>query len=264
MTPDLIFDIGMHEGEDTAFYLRKGFCVIAVEANPHLCEENARRFESEILDRRLVIVNAAIAEQAGKVRFFVNDSHSEWGTLYPRLVKRNERSGAPSRPIEIEALRPENLFRKFGVPYYMKVDIEGADWICLDALQGFPERPQFVSVESDKPVQQVRRLERLGYRRFKMVSQGSVPSQQEPIPSAEGRAAGFRFSPGSSGLFGGDLPGAWMTKEEAQRAAWKVALSHKVVGLEGLVREYWPLAIRRPIERLFWRGLDWFDIHAAQ
>ena len=38
MTPrkNLIFDIGMHIGQDTEFYLKKGFCVVAVEANPKL------------------------------------------------------------------------------------------------------------------------------------------------------------------------------------------------------------------------------------
>ena len=36
--PDLIYDIGQHTGEDTAFYLGKGFRVVAVEANPTLAE----------------------------------------------------------------------------------------------------------------------------------------------------------------------------------------------------------------------------------
>jgi hypothetical protein len=30
--PDLIFDVGFHRGEDTDFYLKKGFRVVAVEA----------------------------------------------------------------------------------------------------------------------------------------------------------------------------------------------------------------------------------------
>ena len=33
---DLIYDVGMHKGEDTEFYLRKGFRVIAIEADPDL------------------------------------------------------------------------------------------------------------------------------------------------------------------------------------------------------------------------------------
>ena len=33
---DLVYDVGMHKGEDTEFYLRKGFRVIAFEADPDL------------------------------------------------------------------------------------------------------------------------------------------------------------------------------------------------------------------------------------
>jgi hypothetical protein len=35
---NLIFDMGLHKGEDTDFYLRKGFDVVAFEANPFLIE----------------------------------------------------------------------------------------------------------------------------------------------------------------------------------------------------------------------------------
>jgi len=33
---NLIFDVGMHKGEDTDFYIKKGFDVIGFEANPEL------------------------------------------------------------------------------------------------------------------------------------------------------------------------------------------------------------------------------------
>ena len=35
---NLIFDIGMHIGQDTEFYLKKGFRVVAIEADPTLAE----------------------------------------------------------------------------------------------------------------------------------------------------------------------------------------------------------------------------------
>ena len=42
MIEDLIYDIGMNHGEDTAYYLSKGFRVIAIEANPGLTDECAQ------------------------------------------------------------------------------------------------------------------------------------------------------------------------------------------------------------------------------
>jgi hypothetical protein len=40
MIAPLIYDVGMCDGADTAFYLAKGFRVIAIEANPTLVERN--------------------------------------------------------------------------------------------------------------------------------------------------------------------------------------------------------------------------------
>jgi hypothetical protein len=36
MDGNLIYDFGMHDGADTDYYLRKGFRVVAVEADPLL------------------------------------------------------------------------------------------------------------------------------------------------------------------------------------------------------------------------------------
>jgi hypothetical protein len=36
ITYDLIFDIGAHRGEDTEYYLRRGFRVVAVECEPSI------------------------------------------------------------------------------------------------------------------------------------------------------------------------------------------------------------------------------------
>ena len=35
---NLVFDIGLNRGQDTANYLAKGYNVVAVEANPELVE----------------------------------------------------------------------------------------------------------------------------------------------------------------------------------------------------------------------------------
>ena len=57
---DLIIDVGMHDGGDTARFLEEGFRVVAVEANPHLVEEGSARFAEPIRSGQLVIVGAAI------------------------------------------------------------------------------------------------------------------------------------------------------------------------------------------------------------
>ena len=56
---DLIIDVGMHDGTDTAYYLAKGFRVVAVEANPALVRAAQDRFSVEIDEGRLAIIAAA-------------------------------------------------------------------------------------------------------------------------------------------------------------------------------------------------------------
>ena len=63
----VVFDLGMHNGDDTAYYLERGFKVIAVEANAGLCDECNLRFESRISHGDLFILNKAIWEKDGRI-----------------------------------------------------------------------------------------------------------------------------------------------------------------------------------------------------
>jgi hypothetical protein len=51
----LIYDVGMHNGDDTAYYLAKGAHVVAIEANPTLCDSVIQKFETPITEGRLNI-----------------------------------------------------------------------------------------------------------------------------------------------------------------------------------------------------------------
>ena len=56
----VIFDIGMHTGQDTSHYLESGYMVVAVEANPLLVEEAQLKFAKEIAAGNLIILNVGI------------------------------------------------------------------------------------------------------------------------------------------------------------------------------------------------------------
>ena len=80
-TPDLIFDVGMNNGDDAGFYLECGFRVVAVEANEAFCGQVAARFPEAVRDGRLVIQNVAVAGEPGEVEFWINEDHPEWSAL---------------------------------------------------------------------------------------------------------------------------------------------------------------------------------------
>ena len=70
MNRDLIIDIGMSEGNDTAFYLAKGFAVVGVEADTALQPHLAERFAAEIASGRLHLLHRAAAATSGKTLRF--------------------------------------------------------------------------------------------------------------------------------------------------------------------------------------------------
>lgn len=261
----LIFDVGAHKGEDTDFYLKKGFRVVAVEANPVLAQALRERFAAAIASGQLTLVEAAIAEQEGQVEFFQNET-SVWGTIHESWAVRNEKMGARSVKIVVPAVRFDTLLREHGVPYYLKIDIEGADMLCVRALEQMPQRPRFLSIESNKTswrelVGEFDALRRLGYSRFQLVNQAYVPAQVEPQPVGEGNFANHRFPSGSTGLFGADLPGPWRTR---QQTLWRYALIFLQYTFFGDNTWGSRIAHRLPsgLRRLVVPG--WYDTHAAQ
>ena len=217
---DLVFDIGAHRGEDSDYYIRRGFRVVCVECDPYHVAFLRRRFVNEIADGRLILIDRAIAERSGSVEFYRNNSNSVWGTADPRWAERNLQAGTEIEQIVVDAIAPEELFRAHGLPHYLKIDIEGSDMLVVNALAQFATRPAYLSLESeaesfDKLRAEFAALSALGYNKFKLSSQQIVPGQRVPGGSPHGKMIDYAFEYGSSGLFGEDLDGPWLEEREA-------------------------------------------------
>ena len=81
---DLVMDIGLHRGEDSAYYLKKGFKVVAVEADPDLISHCKSRFPEFIESGNLTIVEGAVSDVGPDVEeivFYKYPTLSLWGTI---------------------------------------------------------------------------------------------------------------------------------------------------------------------------------------
>jgi FkbM family methyltransferase len=260
MEKDLIFDFGMHDGADTEFYLRKGFRVVAVEADPLLASAARERFTREIAQGRLTVVNKAVAADSGHVILHRVDN-TLWSTIEDDRAALAVRKGSDHHDVEVEAITSAELLREFGVPYYLKIDIEGLDTVALKGLAKSTDRPKYISIEAERRDLQSVRAElaifaSLGYDRFKVVAQHFVHFQQEPNPPREGLSAGTPKAE-SSGLFGEDLPGAWVTAAEALDAYRKPLFNHYLTGSDALIKSRW---LRATLKRMGFRA-GWYDTH---
>ena len=266
MKPNLIYDVGAHKGEDTEFYLKKGFSVVAIEAHPDLAASIRTRFPEEMNSGRLTVINTAIARTAGSVEFFANRSKPNWGTIDAEWADRNARLGAPSETRILPSITFDTVLSQHGIPYYLKVDIEGTDLLCLEALKKFSGRPKYISIESEKVRWRDLRYEfalfqSIGYNRFKIIDQEKVPGQSPPDPPLEGRYAAHDFAYGSSGLFGDELPGEWLTASEAINTYRRIFVSYLLFGDNTIGQE---VLKRVPLARRYKELLrpSFYDTHA--
>jgi len=191
---NVVFDLGFHNGDDTAFYLHKGYKVIAVEADPTLAEDGMKRFTDAIKSGDLVLLNKAVSNEKGPVDFYINPLHSNLNSLTKEFA---ESVGGESRHLQVEAISLSDLYAQFGVPFYIKVDIEGADPIVAKDLLRL-EKPKYVSFETSRTFYPTifSALHLAGYTRFQLVNQLNNPT----------RSGDYKFSNHSSGYFGEDLP----------------------------------------------------------
>jgi FkbM family methyltransferase len=196
----LIFDLGMNNGDDTDFYLRRGFDVVALEANPSLCEKARTRFASALAGGRLTILNAAIWDRPGEATFHVNLDNDHWSSLDIGWAGRD---ASRCRAVKVRCVTLAELFAEFSVPHYLKIDVEGVDQAVLEQLRGADRLPLYVSVEDCRfGPRYIETLAGCGYDGFKLLDQSQVPSLRD------GDRA---FPTGASGPFGEDVPGAWLS-----------------------------------------------------
>lgn len=281
---DLIYDVGMHKAEDTEFYLRKGFRVIAFEADPDLASNCRSRLKEYIERGQLVIVEGAIIDldieenkNRKTIRFYKNNNMSVLGTVHAGWAERNDELGSlTSGMIEVNVINFANVIQTYGMPHYMKIDIEGCDMVCVNTLKHFSIRPDYVSIESEKTgfegiKQEIATLVSLGYDRFIAVEQSDIALvQSPPSPATEGNYVSHRFEVGSSGLFGSELGSGWKLPDQILSQYRVIQLGYDLLGDMGVMNKWkfpgaWMFrALVRRTLRLFTRATvpGWYDTHA--
>ena len=233
---NLIYDIGFHKCEDIAFYLFLGYNVIGIDADQKLVNEAKRTYKDEIDSGRLLIEHCAITKNKEVETEFFRSANTVWNSTNKEIATRKQLS-CSSDKVRGEPLI--DLFQKYGIPYYCKIDIEGNDLCALESLSGLVDLPLYISVETeclgelDQPNERailatLTQLYELGYRKFKLIDQVSYKELQAEesfyntiaftsgvIRQEISEKWGFHFQMGSSGPFGEYLSPNWLTFEEA-------------------------------------------------
>ncbi len=219
----------MHLGEDTDFYLKKGYKVVGVEANPHNVKYCRARFEFQISQGRLHIISGAIVSNrnGGFVTFYQNEK-SNWGTVEKDRANWNLIRGKPSVEIKVPIIDTQCLFSQHGIPHYIKIDLQGQELAVLSILKSLPSIPQYASlnlgvwdqitsekIDSTKLSRALDTFVELGYKKFKVIQQATIPGSKIKTQDLHGVRLDYTFQRHSSGAFGTDLAGEWASYRKA-------------------------------------------------
>jgi FkbM family methyltransferase len=198
---DLIFDLGLHKGFDSEFYLAKGFRVVGLEAVESLCKEAAKRTSS--YSKSMTIINKALSHVRNEtVTFYSVPGKDDWGSLFKDIAEKGVET---SVEVKVQTTDLSEMFEQFGTPYYIKCDMEGGDIIFREQLAKSSNRPTFISMECNDGLEG-EFLKEAGYDVAQLVNQWMLPFKESPTPPREGTFFKRQFTGEMSGLFGMELP----------------------------------------------------------
>lgn len=181
MERKLIVDAGFHKGEDTKFYLSKWYTVVAIDASPNLVERGKKYFKKYIDKNQLIILNNVISS----LNHFQVDFHIGKNTLWNSTsLAITNRENKFLKTIQVPSITLLEVFKKYGVPYYCKIDLEGMDIEAISSLEK-DFLPKFISCElecywpgtvftTEDTLRTLFALKKLWYNRFKLINQGNL------------------------------------------------------------------------------------------
>lgn len=158
---DTYFDVGANFGNRIEVMLQLGCQVVAVEPQKSCYQFLKRKYGSKIH-----MVQKAAGEREEKKEFFISDS-TTISTFSKEWIEAVKASGRFSnqewnRTEVVEVTTLDKLIQEFGLPQFIKIDVEGFE---LEVLKGLHTPVQYISIEYTVPEQTDRAIQCLEYLR---------------------------------------------------------------------------------------------------
>lgn len=177
----LFYDVGGFDGTDTARYLNLGARVVTIEADPALAQKLTERFEKDIAKGDCTILNVAVAEKEGVLPFWICQENAALNSFDKASLDRH---GLNATAIDVPCRPFQSILDEYGVPFFLKIDIEGNDKHCVLPLTKH-SAPQFLSFEAGQnDLYLILHLHSIGFTKFNLIRQDVLQSYSPPRPGS--------------------------------------------------------------------------------
>lgn len=140
---DLIFDIGANEGHKTDIFLRLGATVVAVDPDEHCQRTLRQRFhDRRLIGKPVVVVGKAMSDRETVESMWMDTPGSAKNTLSGKWVEALRRDQARfghtlefAHRQRVETITIEHLFKRYGAPWFIKIDVEGYEPRVIRGMQ---------------------------------------------------------------------------------------------------------------------------------
>lgn len=190
---DLVFDIGSHVGDRIGSFRRLGARVVAVEPQPPCTHAIEAIYGG---DDQVTLVEAACGSRAGTIRLHVNSANPTVSTASTHFLRAADGAGGWEdetwdAEIEVASTTLDALIAEYGVPTFVKIDVEGFEDEVLAGLS----RPlpalsfEFTTIEREVAHRCLHRLTALGFHGFNLALGDDMSLALPEWLSADGMAA---------------------------------------------------------------------------
>lgn len=157
--------------------------MVGIDADPSMIEIVKAAFPREVESGRLFLLNLAVSDKDNEDAEFYLSENSRLNSL---IRSATSFGGAHNTGVlRVRTTTLPSLMRKYGLPYYCKIDVQGYESIVLQTLSELNDLPPFLSVESvslcelaesgrateEQALEILEHLRKLGYPKFKLVDQ---------------------------------------------------------------------------------------------
>ena len=152
----LVFDVGANHGSKTGIFLKLGARVVAVEPDRTNLEILKEKFLTYRLSRKpIVIVGKALSDKDAVETMWIDEPGSAKNTLSPKWVETlkhdDERFGYHhhfGQRTTVETTTLDQLIGAHGMPFFIKIDVEGHE---PSVLRGLHRAVPYLSFEVNLP-----------------------------------------------------------------------------------------------------------------